>query len=339
MNVSNILEEARKKLKPTVIKTNPSQNPGNNRMDQDIPVDQEFTLNGENDQLKYNFTWIRGRRPRMEDAHLALRLNKYLCLFGIFDGHGGKKVSQMLVEELPKVFKTLILGIKPENYDQENISAALEKTFDQLDPVLVKKLLPEETCQGSTAAVVIIHKNFVVSAHCGDSKIHFYGQENLNENSVSNENKTKVPPTKIIYESVNHSPSNEIEKSRIYANGGEVFMNRISTPRVRVGLAVARSFGDFQYKKLSPEDNTLDLVITKADMFSYNILQPQTDEHKTQQKLTGIMICCDGVTDVMTNQEIMNNFVENSGSSGELVRQAFTKGSLDNISCCCINFV
>ena len=48
-------------------------------------------------------------------------------------------------------------------------------------------------------------------------------------------------------------------------------MNRISTKMTPVGLAIARAFGDFQYKKLNEDDD---------DNMSLVIVEPETNQLK-----------------------------------------------------------
>ena len=67
------------------------------------------------------------------------------------------------------------------------------------------------------------------------------------------------------------------------------------------------------------------MVISKPDIYTVNTLVKQS-------QIKGIMICCDGVTDVMTDRDILQIYRISRGQSCELIRKAYRKKSQDNIS-------
>merc|ERR1711881_254427 len=70
------------------------------------PADKKFFKRDViNESYKYDFCWIKGKRPTMEDEHLACELDENTTMFGIFDGHGTNAVSRQLVNLFPKIFK------------------------------------------------------------------------------------------------------------------------------------------------------------------------------------------------------------------------------------------
>merc|ERR1712088_877502 len=105
------------------------------RDDPNDPWAREHTLSGRHEhvnyklRLNYNMTWIKGRRPRQEDSHLAIRINAHISLFGVFDGHGGAKVSNRVSFLFPEVFKREIVEIKTKDYSADNLAAALRRSF------------------------------------------------------------------------------------------------------------------------------------------------------------------------------------------------------------------
>ena len=118
--------EARSRLRKIPPKTNQiSYQP-----DQNIPKDKEFYLSGKTDDFNYNFTWIRGHRPTMEDAHLAHRYSDDLSIFGVFDGHGGKVISHKVVEILPGIYLQLIIDYFLENRERRKHEHGIEEQFD-----------------------------------------------------------------------------------------------------------------------------------------------------------------------------------------------------------------
>jgi len=63
------------------------------------PNKEKHSDDGENSLLRYGVCGMQGWRKRMEDAHItkiSLGAQKSLNLFGVFDGHGGKEISQFV---------------------------------------------------------------------------------------------------------------------------------------------------------------------------------------------------------------------------------------------------
>jgi len=305
------------------------------RKDRDIPADEEFTLAKTADGLSFNFTWIRGNRQSMEDSHLAEKLEN-IWLFAIFDGHGGKSVSQLLPKILPKVLKNKIieatnicfstsftikekLAYASKMLTPEQSKQAIINAFEETDIELFRELKQTTGKKvdgvGATAAVVLVHKNFITTAHCGDSRIHLYSSRNSDSLYTS----TDLESQKIHHCTTDHKPDGRKEKLRIEKNGGIVIVNRINGD-----LAVARAFGDYQYKEIGGSSRQ-NLVISKPDIYTVNTLVKQS-------QIKGIMICCDGVTDVMTDRDILQIYRISRGQSCELIRKAYRKKSQDNIS-------
>ena len=341
------------------------------RDDPNDPWEKEHTLSGQHEhvnfklRLNYNFCWIRGRRPKQEDSHLAIRINSHLSMFGIFDGHGGNKVSQKVSLMIPDIFKERIVDLKTKEYTSENMSAALNETFILTDKELEEQI-PRKKSPGSTAAIVLIHRDFIISAHCGDTKIILYSGD---IKKPLNEGTTTQSDFNCIYESLDHRPSEENEAKRICDNGGCVYKNRISTKRCKLGLAVSRSFGDFMYKNILPEEDSEeedeeDEEETDQEEDRETENEEDQDESETEQeteppklqnlvtalpdirihhtkkdKIKAILICCDGVTDVLKPDQIRSSYIEGKGSSAIIVRKAFANKSLDNISACCVNII
>ena len=67
---------------------------------------------------------MQGWRKRQEDAHIAdvsLGENKNIDLFGVFDGHGGKEISQFVSNHFIKEF------LDNKNYKSGDIEKLLKK--------------------------------------------------------------------------------------------------------------------------------------------------------------------------------------------------------------------
>merc|ERR1719502_391517 len=126
---------------------------------------------------------------------------------------------------------------------------------------------------GCTAICVLVRKEDILAANAGDSRA------------------VLCRAGKQIELSFDHKPKSETEKSQIEAAGGYLE----DTPggaRVNGNLNLSRAIGDLEYKKnkdIGPEAQ----IICSTPDFLYKELTPE-DEF--------VILACDGIWDVMTNQ-------------------------------------
>lgn len=109
-----------------------------------------------------------------------------------------------------------------------------------------------------------------------------------------------------------HRASDNNEIDRIKTQGGSV-----SSGRVDGSLAVSRALGDKSFKP-------------------YVCARPYTSEFVLDEHDEFVVLACDGVWDVCSDQSIINLIrdIENPAeASQEVVRHALLKGSTDNITC------
>jgi len=128
---------------------------------------------------------------------------------------------------------------------------------------------------GCTAVCVLVRKGEVLCANAGDSRAL------MCRSGVATEL------------SFDHKPASEVEKSRIEAAGGYLE----DTPggaRVNGNLNLSRAIGDLEYKKredLTPEEQ---IICSTPDL----IVKELTPDDEF------IVLACDGIWDVMTNQQV-----------------------------------
>merc|ERR1711964_894604 len=125
---------------------------------------------------------------------------------------------------------------------------------------------------GCTALLSAITPTHVVVANCGDTRAVLC--RNGDALALSHD----------------HKPCDDKETARIEHAGGFVNM---STNRVNGILAVSRALGDFQFKRTARLGQCEQLVSPEPDIVSMS--RDPTDEF--------IVIACDGIWDVMTNEE------------------------------------
>ena len=161
-----------------------------------------------------------------------------------------------------------------------------------------------------------------------------------------------------------HKPESEIEKTRIFSNGGHIFRSkkcafkeitskdgqtrdRLEETRYgpyRVdpgGLSVSRTIGDLQAKDVTRNGNPR-CIIANADIYEVE-LTVDTDF---------AILACDGVFDVATNVEVseiawkaLKDHTKTSGlkeacklASEAVMKLSFDKKSMDNITVIVIAF-
>jgi len=252
---------------------------------------------------------LQGRRNTQEDQHITIlnidgnnkELNK-INFFGVFDGHGGKKVSHFLKNNLPNFF----INKHDKNIFKKNDS--FTKYTNQVYDLLQNNLKEQhpravEYC-GSTACIGIQtinnDKNYLWIVNVGDSRAILCDKKN-----------------NAIQLSIDHKPNIPEEKLRIENLGGKITFDGVDW-RVK-SLSLSRAFGDL-------------------DCCPYVTHLPHIFKYKINSKDKFIILACDGLWDALTNQQatdyvndlLKNNY--NGNYSKKLAEYAFEKGSYDNIT-------
>ena len=272
------------------------------------PNKEKDSFDGENSFVKFGSSGMQGWRYRMEDAHLHSLNISNLDIFGVFDGHGGKEVSQFVKNHFIKEFSN------NQNTKNNNISESLIETFLKMDDLMrsqngkeelyqLNKLSKEEddeqdkknkkgkendfykyldpknadNCDianitGCTACVSVIDEK--------EKKIYF---------ANAGDSRAVICKNGLGYQmSHDHKPDSAKEKNRIYNSGGWV-----SEGRIKGNLNLSRSLGDFEYKqnkKLSPKDQ----MITAYPEINIEIIDESCEF---------IILGCDGIWDCLTPQQ------------------------------------
>lgn len=271
---------------------------------------------------------MKGVRKSNEDESIIIlnsnNTNKRLRpinLFCIFDGHGGNMISKWLKKNFAPFFiRKDIKHASIEDYKQ--FKEYINKVYDHIQ----RKLRIEfkniaEHC-GSTALTIFYFnhktKSFIYVVNIGDSRA-----------VICNKNNIAIPLTK------DHKPHILEERKRIeklikkYPEcNGEIFFDGEDW-RIK-DLSLSRAFGDMD---ASP------FVSHRPDIFKYEICK----------KDKFIIMACDGLWDVMGNQDAVNFVLENeiaydktklvcyTNRSGKniaslLATHAISKGSTDNLT-------
>jgi len=238
----------------------------------------------------------------MEDAHSMMVLDDETgALFvGIFDGHNGAECSVNAARSMEAVLKK-----EPRPITEQRVT---EIVVD-----IDRKYIAANGTDGSTGVFVIMtpaEGGFALQvANIGDSRAMLWSAESKQCVSLTED----------------HKPTNPRERARIEAAGIHV-----ENGRVNGDLAVARAFGDCQYKSasLTPERQ----AVTVCPEFAYH----------TMREGDFLLVACDGVfeSNVFTNEQVTayaaGQLAETSDvaiASCRVVDEAMRRGSKDNISC------
>jgi protein phosphatase 2C family protein 2/3 len=248
--------------------------------------------------------------------------------FGIFDGHGGSGCSLYLKKNLHKFIK---------NFSKEAIREAINITEEKF---LKEEALDEKgevkDQSGSCGIMTMIQNNKCIIANVGDSRLVVYRNR------------------KVFFCSEDHKPGSNIEKERITKAGGKIYQTPSLFPLYQNGkeieipwrvlpgrLSVSRTFGDVEAKeeKFGGNKNVV-------------VALPDITEIELNDEFNFIILGCDGIFDVLSNEEILEcvkivlnekniqeiiqvvNISQLYGDSAEIiVKSSLAKDSFDNVSC------
>jgi hypothetical protein len=173
-----------------------------------------------------------GQREYMEDRmhYMHDPANNNLSIFSIFDGHGGKFVSEYLEEHFSRNIRHRILfgipsrrlSFSKANEPFQAVKEAIVKEVHKIDDE-IGRLNPRKTSfTGSTLISAILeHNRFLTVVNVGDSR------------AVGCDHRGKA-----VVLSKDHKPSDASERHRIESAGG--FIENYGVDRVQGVLAVSR---------------------------------------------------------------------------------------------------
>ena len=259
--------------------------------------------------------------------------NDYFYFFGVYDGHGGKGCSLYLKENLHKNIK---------EFSPKGLKQAIEITEEKFK---IEEALSESggilDSSGSCGCMAMIKNNKCIIANVGDSRLILFKNG------------------KVSFATEDHKPGTESEKRRIQLAGGTVYQTptifglyqngkKIEIPwRVLPGrLSVSRTFGDIEAK-----DEKF------GGMAGVVVAAPDITELVLDDEYNFMVIGCDGIFDVLSNEEILECLkivlkekkIEDNINDEDvhelcgdfaamIIKSAMAKDSFDNVSCIVVAF-
>lgn len=193
---------------------------------------------------------------------------QHVSFYAIYDGHGGVEAAEFLGQVL---FEEILANVIEMPTDVE---LAIRKAFVDMDALLVGKLGSEGLSIGSTAVVVLILDRLMYTANVGDAEA-FLGRRDRSKG----EHPLPIALTRV------HKISDDDEKKRVLACGGQIFMGRLFGT-----LAISRAFGDGEMKQPKQPAN-------------YVSVEPHISKHELSPDDEFIVMACDGLWDKVTHEE------------------------------------
>ncbi len=238
-------------------------------------------------------------RNSMED--FSRIIDKYMNdynkgLFCLYDGHGGSEPVKYVRDRLPEIFSKFLIETK------NNVEKSLNYTFQKLDDEL--KNLSDCENVGTTACVLYIYK---------DADIITGGRKTVYCANIGDTRCILLSSNGYKRMSYDHKCTDESEVARIRKVGGVVFNGRVFGQ-----LALSRALGDHAMKKYGV------------------ICTPHINRHIVNEKDRFIVMCSDGVWDVLGDEDVYNLSLKIKNAeqlAASIVNDAVEKGSRDNISC------
>eukprot|EP01114_Cavostelium_apophysatum_P002919 TRINITY_DN12623_c0_g1_i1.p1 TRINITY_DN12623_c0_g1~~TRINITY_DN12623_c0_g1_i1.p1 ORF type:complete len:329 (-),score=73.43 TRINITY_DN12623_c0_g1_i1:59-1045(-) len=239
-------------------------------------------------------------RRRMEDAHYledGFLNNPTTGFFAVYDGHGGKEAAIYCSENFHKV---LAEELAKEGQEWHKNSDNVLQVFRRTYLAVDDKLktaVPSH--HGCTSVTCLVTGK-------GDDR-HLFSANTGDARAVLCRDGTAIRLTE------EHKASDPIEAKRITDGGGFVIHGRVNGQ-----IIITRSLGDHLMKE-------------------FIIGDPYTHYEKLTDKDTWLIVACDGLWDVVSDQQAVDFVLQNASLSAsevskKLLIKALQDGTTDNLS-------
>jgi len=239
------------------------------------PITTKETTSVRNEELLVASSSMQGWRVTMEDSHQhILQLSPEdpdAAYFAVFDGHGGSMVARHASIHLHRHI------LNRSEYQEGNMHKAIREGFLECDRAMKVSQELKDEMAGCTAVAVLMKDNKLYCGNAGDSRcIAGVKGEAI---ALSND----------------HKPNDPLEMERIISAGGFVEFNRVNG-----NLALSRALGDFIFK--TDDELPQNKQIVSAE--------PEVQERLVSEDMDFVLLACDGIWDVLTNQQVSDFVVD-----------------------------
>ena len=327
------------------------------------------------ENLVFGFSEANGWKESMEDRiciSCPVPGRPAWSFFAVLDGHGGSYVASYLAENLPHILVNEVTISTAPNTSPETIVEDAETTVTMLenllmrvcataekrladDPYLKVEILksgnystPHDS-SGSTGTLCLISSNYIAVANIGDTRAVRAHRDpaatsplHISAIPMSRDHKFNIPEERARAIAAAATVT-IIGDPTQYSNEDDI-KYQVECPKYKGGgdkLRMSRSFGDFWLKnnKELHEDQQAVVAI------------PEIIIHTRSADDAFLVIACDGIFDVMNNDEVVNFIADKVGynsfggpvggatpnivadSCYSLLEHCVQLGAYDNLSC------
>ena len=171
----------------------------------------------------------KGTRRRMEDTHVLedkFAGSDASAFFGVYDGHGGKHISDLCASTIHKTLATHVAGIAESDLSADKLVETMKIVYAEVDEGLKTAMPTSGACVVTALIREIGGKRVLVVANAGDSRA-----------IISRESGVE----RLTYD---HKPTDESEAARITGSGAF-----IRDGRVNGMIGITRALGDHCMKQ------------------------------------------------------------------------------------------
>ncbi|CAM9896504.1 unnamed protein product, partial [Discosporangium mesarthrocarpum] len=199
-----------------------------------------------------------------EDGHSAFDARPP-SLYAVYDGHNGDMAAEIAKNKLHDYVAKAAPRAGLQGQPPEALEGLLRAAFASTEEEVLKEARggEGERQDGTTASVVLLVGEVLVSANVGDSRAvlgSFNDEPPLGSRgdqaptataSIGGGKKRGLPGLTLTELTQEHSPAQEEERERIVAAGGSVVhvgCHRVQHEQIKCRLAISQSLGDSQFK-------------------------------------------------------------------------------------------
>lgn len=235
-----------------------------------VPITIKKSACCRDSKFRVGSSCMQGWRIKMEDCHvhiLSLPDDPDAAFFAVYDGHGGAAIAQYAGKHLHEYI------INRSEYKAGDIVTAMQQGFLELDAAMQNDPVLKNEQAGTTVIALLIKDDVLYSANAGDSR------------AVASIDGVSLRLSR------DHKPILNDERKRILAAGGWVEFNRVNGQ-----LALTRALGDFMFKQNKQKPPEEQIVTAFPEVLEF----PITENWEF------IILACDGIWDVLLNQEAID---------------------------------
>lgn len=264
--------------------------------------------------LSFSEYAAQGKRAAMEDAHFYLDLEADKgALVGVFDGHGGKQVADYANKRFQELFPQYLKDFN------ENVHQTFEKVIYTIHQEVIDNKINDHA--GSTGVICFINKitHTIYTATVADSEANIY-------RDIKKGRKKSIPLSCVRHWGSDKEAARAV---RILNNHRiKTWLTKQATKadlkEFRIGpLNISRAIGDVNFLFVNGIEEQ---VILPKPKITINQLQPGDL----------LILACDGLKDVASEQEIIEQIDENTSKANlaeHLTQYALkVKFSNDNVT-------